>query len=59
MSQKQQKSRSDPVEAIARTMREIDVAVIDILAENPRDVPFALLYHVDSSPGESMEGCLG
>lgn len=32
--------------AIARTMKEFDSAVIDILSANPRDVPFAALYHV-------------
>lgn len=33
--------------AIARTMQEFDTAVLDILASNPRDVPFASLYHVE------------
>jgi len=37
------------VEAIARTMREFDAAVIEILSGNARDVPFTLLYHVDTA----------
>ncbi|ORY35646.1 hypothetical protein BCR39DRAFT_511288 [Naematelia encephala] len=34
--------------SIARTMKEFDSAVIEILGANPRDVPFALLYHVNT-----------
>ncbi|WVQ71976.1 hypothetical protein IAR50_001519 [Cryptococcus sp. DSM 104548] len=33
--------------AIARTMEEFDKAVIEIIENNPRDAPFAALYHVD------------
>lgn len=33
--------------AIARTVHEFDSAVIDILSSNARDVPFAILYHVE------------
>ena len=39
------------LEAIARTMREFDSAVMEILSANARDVPFALIYHVDASSG--------
>ncbi|WVF67533.1 hypothetical protein IAT40_002289 [Kwoniella sp. CBS 6097] len=35
--------------SIARTMREFDEAVIEILTANPRDVPFAALYHVNNA----------
>ncbi|OCF32740.1 hypothetical protein I316_05661 [Kwoniella heveanensis BCC8398] len=38
--------------SIARTMREFDDAVIEILTANPRDVPFAALYHVKSATSE-------
>ncbi|WRT68535.1 uncharacterized protein IL334_005512 [Kwoniella shivajii] len=42
----------------AKTMQEFDEAVTDILAANPRDVPFAALYHVDmpSTATRSSEG---
>ncbi|GFZ50846.1 hypothetical protein JCM24511_08604 [Saitozyma sp. JCM 24511] len=33
--------------SIARTIREFDSAVVEILAANARDVPFAALYHVE------------
>jgi hypothetical protein len=33
--------------AIARTMKEFDTAVVEIFSANARDVPFAMLYHVD------------
>ncbi|WVQ95095.1 hypothetical protein IAU59_002189 [Kwoniella sp. CBS 9459] len=35
--------------SVARTMREFDDAVIEILTANPRDVPFAALYHVHNA----------
>lgn len=38
--------------AISRTMHEFDSAVMEILSENPKDVPFAALYHVESPSGE-------
>lgn len=31
-------------------MEEFDSAVIDIISNNPRDVPFAALYHVEIKP---------
>ena len=31
-------------------MEEFDSAVIDIISNNPRDVPFAALYHVEVKP---------
>ncbi|WVR09485.1 hypothetical protein IAU60_006553 [Kwoniella sp. DSM 27419] len=37
--------------AVARNMEEFDAAVIEILASNARDVPFAALYHVDNITG--------
>jgi hypothetical protein len=40
--------------AISRTMEEYDNAAIDILANNPKDAPFAILYHVDMENGEIM-----
>ncbi|EIW68283.1 hypothetical protein TREMEDRAFT_69291 [Tremella mesenterica DSM 1558] len=33
--------------SIARTMKEFDTAVLDILTGNPRDAPFVALYHVN------------
>lgn len=33
-------------------MREFDSAVMEILSANPKDVPFAALYHVESPSGE-------
>jgi len=46
---------SDPslCEAIARTMKEFDTAVMDILGTNAKDVPFAALYHVENANSES------
>ena len=38
--------------AIARTLQEFDSAVMEIFASNPRDVPFAIMYHVDVLAGE-------
>nr|ODN91900.1 hypothetical protein L203_01154 [Cryptococcus depauperatus CBS 7841] len=35
--------------SIARTMTEFNEAVIDILRANPKDAPFAALYHVEPS----------
>ncbi|ODN83508.1 hypothetical protein L202_01642 [Cryptococcus amylolentus CBS 6039] len=41
--------------AIARTMEEFDKAVVDILENNPRDAPFAALYHVDQIAPVKMQ----
>ncbi|KAK4687012.1 hypothetical protein P7C73_g3098, partial [Tremellales sp. Uapishka_1] len=38
--------------SIARTMKELDEAVIEILSANPKDVPFAALYHVERSEND-------
>lgn len=47
------------ISAIARTMNEFDSAVIEILSANPKDVPFAALYHVDETPaGKSISSIL-
>lgn len=40
--------------AIARTMKEFDSAVIEILRANPKDMPFAALYHVDESSSSEL-----
>lgn len=40
-------------QGIARTMKEFDTAVMDILGTNAKDVPFAALYHVENANGES------
>ncbi|WWD02256.1 hypothetical protein V865_000294 [Kwoniella europaea PYCC6329] len=45
--------------SIARTMTEFDDAVIDILAANARDVPFAAFYHVDIPSSTSRRGSGG
>jgi hypothetical protein len=41
-------TRIELMSAIARTMHEFDSAVMEILGSNPRDVPFAALYHVET-----------
>ncbi|WVQ68391.1 uncharacterized protein L199_006599 [Kwoniella botswanensis] len=45
--------------SIAKTMTEFDDAVIDILAANARDVPFAAFYHVDIPSSTSRRGSGG
>lgn len=42
--------------AIARTMDEFNAAICEILESNPRDIPFAALYRVESaSPCEHAD----
>lgn len=36
-------------------MREFDSAVIEIFSGHARDVPFAMLYHVETVPGKQSE----
>nr|XP_019011586.1 uncharacterized protein I206_03688 [Kwoniella pini CBS 10737]OCF50367.1 hypothetical protein I206_03688 [Kwoniella pini CBS 10737] len=45
--------------SVARTMEEFDEAVIDILAANARDVPFAAFYHVDLPSVNARKGTGG
>lgn len=38
-------------------MHEFDKAVMEILSANPKDVPFAALYHVESPSGAYRNIC--